>query len=115
MHHESPARLLKVIVIEHLKDRYKRQYSDVISNEDGNPDIILSNHGLKVAGIFVEEEASLTTERAEVWRRSLKDDIRIIVLVPSKAKTRLTSLLWDMNLMTDISVGTYDLHINTPV
>lgn len=107
--------ILRELVIEHLKERYSRQYSEIIVNKDTAPDIVLSNHGLKIAGIFVETDESLTKQKAEIWKSCLNDGIRIIVVVPSKSKTKITSILWDLGLMTDISVGTYDLTINTPV
>ncbi|MCX8026624.1 MAG: hypothetical protein N3A62_02045 [Thermodesulfovibrionales bacterium] len=107
--------LLKEVVIEQLKERYKKKYSDVVVDKEPNPDLVVYNHGLKIATVFVETEDSLTKQRAETWKASLKDGSRVIVLIPTNSKTNLTSILWDMNLMADISIGTYDLNINTPV
>ncbi len=106
--------LLKGLVIEQLKARFSRQYSEVVVSVNTSPNLILSNHGLKIAAICVETEGSLQEDRAETWRSIVGQGLKLVLVVPSRSKAKVTTLLWDCNLMTDVSVGTYEFQINVP-
>ncbi len=107
--------MLKNLVIEQLRARFSRQYSEVLVNVDALPNLILSNHGLKIAALCVETEGSLQGDRADAWRSIIGQGLKLVLVVPSRSKAKVTSLLWDYNLMTDVSVGTYELQVNVPL
>lgn len=106
--------MLKNIVIDQLKARFSRQYSEVHVNSDSSPHLILSNHGLKIAALCVETEKSLAENRADDWRAIVDGGLKLVLVVPVRLKARVTTLLWDCNLMTEATVGTYDVQINVP-
>ncbi len=107
--------MLKGLVIEQLKVRYLRQYSEVLLNRDSEPDIILSNHGLKIAAICVETDKTLLEERVSKWKSILEQGLKLLLVVPARSKTKVANLLWDAGMMTQVSVGTYEINISTPL
>lgn len=108
-------RTLRQLLIEQLRSKYARQYSEVKVNTDSCPDIVLSNHGLKIAALCIETECSISEERIPTWRSIVSEGLKLIILVPSKSKSKVTTLLWDAGLMTEISVGTYEINISAPL
>ncbi|MCX8070496.1 MAG: hypothetical protein N2738_08335 [Thermodesulfovibrionales bacterium] len=108
-------KILKTLVIEDLKNRYAKKYTEVIVNKESSPDIILSNHGLKIAAVCVETESSINEKSQALWKSIVDEGVKLILMVPNKSKAKVTSLLWDGNLMTQVSIGTYEINISSPV
>ncbi|HIJ59532.1 MAG TPA: hypothetical protein HPP56_02785 [Nitrospirae bacterium] len=107
--------LLKELVIEHLKSKYAKQYSEVIVSKHSSPNIILSNHGLKIAYICVETEQTINENSKSLWTSISKENVKLLLIVPAKSKSKVTSLLWDANLSTQVSIGTYEINISSPI
>lgn len=107
--------ILKALVIENLKKKYSKQYTEVIVNTESSPNIILSNHGLKIAVICVETENTINEKSQTLWKSIIDEGVKLILMVPAKSKAKVTSLLWDASLMTQVSIGTYEINISSPV
>ncbi len=101
-------------IIEHLKKRLSAEYKEIKINNDGNPDLILANHGFKVAYVQVETTSSITPKKAEIWSELIKDGTRLIIIVPKEEKVKTMNILWDKGLTDKVSVGTYEIMIKMP-
>lgn len=106
--------ILRELIIELLKKRLSREYREIILNPEGNPHIILSNHGFKVAMVQVETETSINSEQAMIWKKMLADGSKLIIMVPKDEKAKMMELLWSNNMVDKVSIGTYEIAIKMP-
>ncbi len=107
-------KLLRELIIELLKKRLSKEYKEIKVNPSGSPDIILSNHGFKVAVVQVETETSINSEQAVRWKQMLEDGSRLIIMIPKDEKAKMMELLWDKGMIDRVSVGTYEIAIRMP-
>ncbi|MEO5360717.1 MAG: hypothetical protein H7843_09780 [Nitrospirota bacterium] len=113
-------------LVTHLRNRLSRQYTEIVCNPDGPdgenkhefegfyPDLILKNYGMAMAVVEVETEESINAEKAKHWKVLSQKGVKLILMIPEKARSKVTGLLWDLGLAADVAVGSYDLRINMP-
>ncbi|KWT82921.1 hypothetical protein [Candidatus Magnetominusculus xianensis] len=113
-------------LVTHLRNRLSRQYTEIVCNPDGQdgenkhefdgfyPDLILKNYGMAMAVVEVETEESINAEKAKHWKALSQKGVKLILMIPEKARSKVTGLLWDLGLAADVAVGSYDLRINMP-
>ena len=110
-------------IISYLKDRLTKNYDDVMANlgdEEKSefkgyyPDLILGNHGMVLALVEVETENSITTEKADEWKKLTGLGAKLILMVPRASKAKVIELLWKQGLADRTSVGSYDINISMP-
>lgn len=107
-------KILHDLIVNYLKQKFSKEYKEIKVNPDGNPDMILSNHGLIMALIEVETENSITTQKAEKWKEMLQAGSKLMLIIPKNAKVKTTELLWQSGIADKVSVGTYEIVINLP-
>lgn len=111
MNNES---LVHNLIIDHLRQRLRRDYSDIKVNAEGDPDMTLSNHGLMLAAVEVETESSITPEKAEKWKNLAQPGIKLILMVPRNSRVKVMEILWQKGIADRVGVGTYDIAITMP-
>lgn len=111
MNNES---LLHDLIVDLLIHRLSKDYKEIKVNPSGDPDLILSNHGLIIALMEVETESSINPEKAEKWKEMLQHGSKLILMVPGNAKVKAMELLWQNGIADRISLGTYEIVVNIP-
>lgn len=102
-------------VVDFLKHKFGREYKDIKINPEGDPDLVLANHGLVLAVVEVETEGSITDEKAEAWKQTLQTaGSKLILMVPKNTKAKVMELLWQKGIADKVGVGSYDIVINMP-
>jgi hypothetical protein len=107
-------KLVHDLVIDHLRHKFSREYQEVKVNPQGIPDMVLGNHGLVLANVEVETESTINPARAEEWKTLAESGVKLILMVPKKAKAKVPELLWEKGIMDKVSVGSYEIVINMP-
>ncbi|MGO9952461.1 MAG: hypothetical protein ACLPN1_09660 [Dissulfurispiraceae bacterium] len=111
MHNEK---LVHDLIVDHLRQKLGRDYKEVTVNPEGNPDIVLANHGLVLANVEVETDNTINPEKAAEWKVLAQPGTKLILMVPRNAKAKVTELLWQKGIMDKVSVGSYEIVINMP-
>lgn len=106
--------LVHDLIVDHLKHRFRKEYSEIKVNPGGNPDLTLSNHGLVLALVEVETESSITPEKAGQWKDLAQPGLKLVLMVPKTARVRVMEMLWQTGIADRVGVGTYDIAINMP-
>jgi len=110
-------------MVTYLKDRLSRDYNDIQINlgdderhefKGFRPDLILGNHGMVLALMEVETEKSITSEKADEWKKMAGLGAKLILMVPRASKAKVIDLLWKQGLADKTSVGSYELTVNMP-
>jgi hypothetical protein len=107
-------KLLHDLIIDRLRGRFSGQYKEIKVSSEGNPDIVLANHGLTLAVVQVETDRSITPERAEKWKEMAQAGSKLILMVPKNARVRAMELLWKSGIADKVGVGTYEIVITMP-
>ncbi len=107
-------KLVHDLIVDHLKQKLAREYKEVNVNADGNPDLVLANHGLVLANVEVETDSTITSEKAGEWKDLAQPGTKLILMVPKHAKAKVTELLWQTGIMDKVSVGSYEIAITMP-
>ncbi len=107
-------KLMHDLIVDRLRGRFSREYSEIKVNAEGGPDIVLANHGLTIAIVEVETERSITSEKAAKWKEMAHSGSRLILMVPKAAKVRVTELLWKEGIAERVGVGSYEIVISMP-
>lgn len=107
-------KLVHDLIVDHLKQKLAREYKEVKINPDGNPDLVLANHGLVLAHVEVETDSTITPEKAGEWKTLAQPGTKLILMVPKNAKAKVTELLWQTGIMDKVSVGSFEIVINMP-
>jgi hypothetical protein len=107
-------RLTHDLIVDHLKNRFARDYEEVRVNPKGCPDMVLGNRGLVLANVEVETEGSITPAKAEEWKALAGQGVKLILMAPKPSKVRVTELLWEKGIMDKVGVGSYEISINMP-
>ena len=107
-------KLVHDLIVDHLRRKLARDYNNVTVNPEGNPDMVLSNHGLMLANVEVETDSTISAEKADRWKGLAQPGTRLILMVPKGAKAKVTELLWQKGIMDRVSVGSYEIVINMP-
>jgi hypothetical protein len=110
----SDEKLVHDLIVDHLKQKFSREYKEIKINPDGNPDLVLMNHGLVLANVEVETESTVNSEKAGEWKVLTETGVKLFLMVPKHVKVRITDLLWDKGIMDKVSVGSYEIVINMP-
>jgi len=106
--------LIHDLIIDNLRHRFRREYSEIRVNPEGNPDLVLSNHGLVLAVVEVETESSITAEKARRWKDLAQPGTKLIIMVPKNGRVKVMEMLWQQGIADRVGVGTYDIAINMP-
>lgn len=107
-------KLLHNLILDQLKIRLSKEYKEIKINPGGNPDLILSNHGLVLAVLEVETESTITPNKAEIWKEIIDSGEKLILIVPKNAKVKVMELLWQKGIADRVAVGSYEITINMP-
>lgn len=107
-------KLIHDLMVDHLRHRLRREYSEITTNPSGTPDLTLANHGLVLAVVEVETEGSITPEKAASWKTLAQPGTKLILMVPKNARVRVMELLWQHGIADRVSVGTYDIAVTMP-
>ncbi|MBF0557815.1 MAG: hypothetical protein HQL08_03435 [Nitrospirae bacterium] len=107
-------RLVHDLIIDHLKNRFRKEYSEIKVNPGGDPDMTLSNHGLVLAAVEVETAGSITTEKADKWKDLAQPGTKLILMVPKNSRVKVMEILWQKGIADRVGVGTYDIAITMP-
>ncbi|MCE5195359.1 MAG: hypothetical protein LLF28_07945 [Nitrospiraceae bacterium] len=110
----SNEKLIHDLIVEHLKEKLKKDYKEIKFNSSGNPDLSLSNHGMLLANVEVETDSSINLQKTADWKEMIQSGTKLILIVPKNVKFKVTELLWQNNMTEKISVGTYEISINMP-
>lgn len=109
--------------VTYLKQKLSRSYNDVKINIDGGeknefkgryPDLILGNHGMVLAIMQVETEKTVTSERAEEWKKMSALGAKLIVMVPKASKAKVVELFWKAGIADKAAVGSYEFNVSMP-
>lgn len=107
-------KLLHNLILDQLKIRLSKEYKEIKINPGGNPDLILSNHGLVLAVLEVETESTITPKKAEIWKEIIDSGEKLILIVPKNARVKVMELLWQKGIADRVAVGSYEITINMP-
>lgn len=107
-------KLVHDLIVDHLKQKFARDYKEVKVNPEGEPDMVLANHGLVLANVEVETESTIKPDKADEWKRLAQPGTKLILMVPKNAKVKVTELLWEKGIMDKVSVGSYEIVVNVP-
>lgn len=107
-------KLLHNLILDQLKTRLSKEYREIKVNPEGNPDLILSNHGLVLAVLEVETESTITNQKAEKWKEIVDSGEKLILIIPKHAKVKVMELLWQRGIADRVGVGNYEIVINMP-
>jgi hypothetical protein len=102
------------LIVDHMRHKFSRDYKEVKVNPQGNPDLILGNHGLVLANVEVETDSTINTEKAVEWKAMAGQGVKLILMVPKNSRVKVTELLWENGIMDRVSVGSYEIAINMP-
>jgi len=106
--------LVHNLIVDRLRQKFRKEYSEIRTNPGGDPDMTLSNHGLVLAVVEVETESSITPEKAEQWKSLAQPGAKLIVMVPKNARVKVMEMLWQKGIADRVGVGTYDIAITMP-
>ncbi|MEW6570377.1 MAG: hypothetical protein AB1390_04285 [Nitrospirota bacterium] len=115
--------LIHEMMTEHLRKKLSSEFKEIGINKGEErkiefkghyPDMILGNHGMVLAIVEVETEASITGQQAERWKKLAGLGTKLILMVPKETKLKVTDLLWAQGLMDKVSIGTYEISIKMP-
>jgi hypothetical protein len=102
------------VIVDALQRKLSRDYREIVVNPHGDPDITLGNHGLVLAVVEVETEATISPEKAQKWRSMALAGTKLILMIPKAARSRVMEILWQEGIAEKVSVGTYEIAINMP-
>lgn len=105
--------LIHDLIVDYVIERLKRDYREIRRNPDGDPDLILANHGIVMAYLEVETEGSINPEKAKRWKELTKKG-KLILMIPKGVKVKVTDLLWQEGITGSVSIGTYEITISMP-
>lgn len=106
-------KLVHDLIVDYVIERLRRDYKEIKKNPDGNPDLILANHGIIMAYLEVETEESINSDKAKKWKE-ITEKGKLILMIPKSAKVKVTDLLWQQGITGSVSIGTYEVTINMP-
>ncbi len=110
-------------IVSYLKRKLSRDYKDISINLEGErknefqghfPDLILSNHGMVLSVMEVETEKSITPEKADEWKALTGLGVKLVIMIPGTAKSKIVNLLWERGIADKAAVGSYDINIRMP-
>lgn len=107
-------KLMHDLIVNRLRVRFSKEYSEIKINTEGGPDIVLANHGLTIALVEVETDRSINHEKAAKWKEMADSGSRLILMVPKAAKVRAMELLWKEGIADRVGVGSYEIVISMP-
>jgi|WetSurMetagenome_2_1015567.scaffolds.fasta_scaffold00633_4 hypothetical protein len=102
------------LIVDHMRNKFSRDYNEARVNPQGSPDIVLGNHGLVLANVEVETEGSINPEKAEEWKGLVGEGVKLIIMAPKNSRVKVTELLWEKGIMDRVGVGTYEISIHMP-
>lgn len=106
-------RLTHDLIVDYVIERLKRDYKEIKKNPEGDPDLILANHGMVMAYLEVETEGSINPDKAKKWKE-VSNKGKLILMIPKNAKVKVTEILWQQGISATVSIGTYEVMINMP-
>lgn len=110
-------------MVSYMRQRLSREYQDVKCNTGSEkknefhghyPDLILGNHGMVLALVEVETEASINEAKADEWKTLTGHGVKVIVMAPGSLKAKVVDLLFQKGIVDKVSVGSYDITIRMP-
>lgn len=106
-------KLVHDLIVDYVTEKLKRDYKEIKRNPDGDPDLILANHGIIMAYLEVETEESINSDKAKRWKE-ITEKGKLILMIPKSARVKVTDLLWQQGITGSVSIGTYEVTINMP-
>jgi len=110
----SDERLIHDMMLDYLVKRLSKDYREINVNPSGDPDLVLGNHGLVLAHLDIETEATVTPEKAEGWKKTAQSGTKLILMVPKNSKMKVMELLWQKGLADKVGVGSYEIQVQMP-
>lgn len=107
-------KLMHALIVDRLRRRFSKEYSEIKVNAEGGPDIVLASHGLTIAAVEVETECNITAEKAAKWKEMANSGSKLILMVPKAAKVKAMELLWKEGIADKVGVGSYEIVISMP-
>jgi len=107
-------KLVHDLIVGTMRQRYAKEYKEIIVDPDTCPELILKNHGMVLAVVSVETEGSITPEKADQWKRIADEGAKLVLMVPKQSRVNVTDMLWQKMLTDRVSVGTYEIAISMP-
>lgn len=107
-------RLVHDLIVEQLRHRFRKEYSEITVSPGGDPDMTLSNHGLVLAVVEVETAGSITAEKSGKWKNLAQPGTKLILMVPKNSRVKVMEMLWEKGIADRVGVGTYDIAITMP-
>ncbi len=104
-------KLMHDLIVDRLRGKFSKEYSEIRVNTESGPDIVLASHGLTIAVVEVETDSSITAGKAAKWKEMMQSGSRLILMVPKAAKGRVTELLWKEGIADKVGVGSYEIVI----
>lgn len=104
-------RLLHNLIVNLIKDKFSKEYSEVSINPDGYPDITLSNFGMAIMQIVVETEAGINEQNALKWKSLAESPTKLTLVLPKSSRLIATELLWQHGLSQKVKLAFYDIKL----
>lgn len=110
----SNEKLVHDLIVDTMRQKYSRDYKEIIVNADTCPELILKNHGMVLAAVAVETDATITPEKADTWKTIVDEGTKLVLMIPKNARVKTTDILWQKGIMDRVSVGSYEIAITMP-
>lgn len=104
-------KLLHSLIVNLIKDKFAKEYSEVSINPDGYPDITLSNFGMAIMQIVVETEEGINEQNALKWKALAQSPTKLTLVVPKSSKLTATELLWQHGLSQQVKLAFYEIKL----
>lgn len=107
-------KLVHDLIVDTMRQKYSREYKEIIANADACPELVLKNHGLVLAVVAVETDSTITPEKADRWKEIVEEGNKLVLMIPKHARVKVTDILWQKGIMDRVSVGSYEIAITMP-
>jgi len=110
----SNEKLVHDLIVDTMRQKYARDYKEIIADANTCPELTLKNHGMVLAVVAVETDSTITPEKADVWKGIVEEGTKLILMIPKHARVKVTDILWQKGIMDRVSVGSYEIAITMP-
>jgi hypothetical protein len=107
-------KLVHDLIVETMRQKYARDYKEIVADADQCPELTLKNHGMVLAMVSVETDSTMTAEKADRWKEIVETGTKLVLMIPKNARVKVTDILWQKGIMDRVSVGTYEIAITMP-
>jgi hypothetical protein len=107
-------KLVHDLIVDTIKQKYIREYKEIIVNTNECPELVLKNHGIVLAVVSVETDSTITPEKADLWKNIVEKGTKLMLMIPKNARIKVTDLLWQKGIMDRVSIGNYEIAVTLP-